>query len=184
MAARLFPATRQAPSSGSQSERMPVRPRRDLRSVNPKDAHESGRAAPPVGREATLRNLPVGRREGDHPEGELARQPLRRLMGNPADNPTGSVRDHYGPSLEPVGRWRGATRRERRPGGRANYAGFAPAIVSRQLVLPKPAASFQGAFVSASPRLRFQSWTVDRSIPITPWCPLVLRSRPFQRTHP
>ena len=34
-------------------------------------------------------------------------KPAGPLMGNPADNPTGSVRDHYGPSLEPVGRWRG-----------------------------------------------------------------------------
>lgn len=77
LAVRLFPATRQAPSSDSQSERMPVRPRRDLRSVNPKDAHESGRAAPPVGREATLRNLPAGRWDSDLPGGE-------NVSGNPA----------------------------------------------------------------------------------------------------
>ena len=70
LAARLFPATRQAPSSDSQSERMPVRPRWDLRSVNPKDAHESGRASSLGGLKATLRNLPVGRRYGDLPRGE------------------------------------------------------------------------------------------------------------------
>jgi len=37
----------------------------------------------------------------------LPGKPAGPLMGNRADNPTGSVRDHYGPSLEPVGRWRG-----------------------------------------------------------------------------
>jgi len=34
------------------------------------------------------------------------RHPCQCQMGNPASNPTGSVRDPYGPSLEPVGRWR------------------------------------------------------------------------------
>jgi hypothetical protein len=104
--------------------------------------------------------------------------------GKPCGQPNGFRSGSLWPQPGAGGQVEGATRRERRLGGRANYAGFAPAIVSRQLVLPKPAASFQGAFVSASLRLRFQSWTVDRSIPITPWCPLVLRSRPFQRTHP
>lgn len=85
MAARLFPATRQAPSSDSQSERMPVRPRRDLRSVNPKDAHESGRAAPPVGREATLRNLPAGRWDSDLPGGENVPATLPVPLGKPGE---------------------------------------------------------------------------------------------------
>ena len=34
------------------------------------------------------------------------RHPCQCQMGNPASNPTGSVRDPYGAGLEPVGGWR------------------------------------------------------------------------------